>query len=143
MTKQRLKPSPQADPNPEIAEALHRIVTDDTLACADAFTVARELRIRPLAVGETADVLSIRLARCQLGLFGYPGKQGWQSAGVTTMDVPAGLEEAISEARGPDGHLSCAVAWLLADRFGAPRMQVGWVAERLGIKIASCQLGAF
>jgi hypothetical protein len=135
--------SSQSGPNAAIAAAIREHLTDGNLPCADAFAVAAKERVTARSVGEAADMLSIRLARCQLGLFGYPGKKGWVGAGVTVLAVPEGLEAAITAARDPDGHLTCVAAWRLADRFGTSRMQVGWIAEQMAVKIVSCQLGAF
>ncbi len=137
------QPPPDITPDAAIAAAIRDALTEEKLACADAFAVARALGVEPLAVGQTADLMEVRLARCQLGLFGYPGKHGWQAAGVETLDTPVGLEGAIGTACQPDGYLACAQAWRLAGDFGISRMQIGWVAERLGVKIAICQLGAF
>ena len=142
MTQQPVSSSRSA-PNAAIAAAIQEHLTDGNLDCADAFAIALNERATPRAVGENADMLSIRLARCQLGLFGYPGKKGWEGAGVTILAVPEGLEAAITAAKNPDGRLTCVAAWRLADRFGVSRMQVGWIAENMAVKIVSCQLGAF
>ena len=42
-----------------------------------------------------------------------------------------------------DGRLTCAVAHQLAERWGFTLMEVGKVANSLGIKISKCQLGCF
>ncbi len=44
---------------------------DGKLPCLVAFKIANELRVSPAEVGETVDLLNFRLAKCQLGLFGY------------------------------------------------------------------------
>lgn len=135
--------SPRPVPDSTLSAAISSRLSDGKLNCADAFAIATQTDTEPIEVGEAADALSIRLARCQLGLFGYPGKQGWSTSGVAALAVPEGLEVAIVEACSPEGTLPCATAWRLADRFGIPRMQLGWVVEQLGIKIVACQLGAF
>ncbi len=42
-----------------------------------------------------------------------------------------------------DGRLPCAVAFKIARKLEVPPKQVGEAANRLNIKIASCQLGCF
>ncbi len=134
---------PDVAPDATIAAAIHDALTEEKLGCADAFAVAQALGVKPSAVGQTADLMRVRFTRCQLGLFGYPGKHGWQASGVEALDTPDGLEAAIVAASRSEGHLACAEAWRLASEFGISRMQIGWVAERLSVKIASCQIGAF
>lgn len=52
------------------------------------------------------------------------------------------LEKAVKEASA-DGRLSCKKAFEIADRLGAPFIEVGKAADALDIKIAACQLGCF
>jgi len=42
-----------------------------------------------------------------------------------------------------DGYLSCPVAWKIAKEYNVPKIAVGETADRLGIRIANCQLGCF
>ncbi len=130
-------------PDEDIVEAIQARLADGMLACASAFAIAHDLEVEPLTVGKAADVLQIRLNRCQLGLFGYPGKQGWDNSNVAALPVPYGLPEALTSAKDAAGHLSCAKAWEIASEFEISRMQVGYLADKLGIKITPCQLGAF
>ncbi|HUU37914.1 MAG TPA: hypothetical protein VMW46_06910 [Candidatus Desulfaltia sp.] len=53
------------------------------------------------------------------------------------------LEQAIRSAVDSDGRLSCHKAWDLADRFRISRILVGYVTDKLMIRIHDCQLGAF
>jgi len=81
----------------------------------------------------------VRLARCQLGLFGY----GEPKSVVTPAEAVAPeLERAIQEGL-ILGRLPCAVAWAIAARFEMPKLHVANAAERLGVRIWECQLGAF
>jgi hypothetical protein len=106
--------------------------------------VAEELACPPMVVGETADALAVKLTACQLGLFGYPGHaKGWVAADVGEQTVPDGLEEALRDGRDGQGEIGCAALWRLAEGFGVSRLHVGFVADRLGITIRRCQLGAF
>lgn len=142
MTRQPKLPTPYA-PTPEITTAIQTHLTDGKLTCQDAFAIAAQAQVAPGEIGQAADTLGTRLSRCQLGLFGYPGKQGWHDSGVADLPVPEGLQSAIAEMVDEDRHLMCAQAWILADRFGISRMQFGWIAENLKVKFVTCQLGAF
>ena len=42
-----------------------------------------------------------------------------------------------------DGYLSCPVAWKIADEAKVPRIAVGNITDRLGIRVANCQVGCF
>jgi hypothetical protein len=135
---------PDLKPDETIAAAIRARLEAGRLTCSAAFAVAEEVGCPPAAVGEAADVLTIRLTRCQLGLFGFPGHaKGWEAAGVASLPVAEGLEQAIREHEGGQGNVACEDLWIVAARFGASRMQVGYLADRLGIPIRPCQLGAF
>ena len=129
----------------EAVEAAIRVrLEEGRLSCPAAIDAAAELNLPASEVGQAADALRVRLTRCQLGLFGYPGHaKGWAAGGVTTLSVPAGFEDALRSACDGEGRLGCAALWREADRFGVPRLQAGFVADRLGIPIHHCQLGAF
>jgi hypothetical protein len=122
-----------------IAAAIERRAKNGELRCAEAFRIAEELGVAPLAVGQTANELDVRLARCQLGLFGH-GPQ--KSITEAAEEIPPDLEQAIREGL-ILGRLPCAVAWAIAARFGMPKLHVANAAEGLEVRIAQCQLGAF
>jgi hypothetical protein len=42
-----------------------------------------------------------------------------------------------------DGYLACPVAWKIAKDAGVPKIAVGEIADRLGIRVTDCQLGCF
>ena len=135
---------PDARVDERIAEAILARLVDGRLPCDAAREVAEGLGVAPIEIGRTADQLRIRLTRCQLGLFGYPGHaKGWESAGVARRAVPEGLEEALLAARDERGEMSCERLWREAARFSVERLHVSYVADRLGIKIRECRLGAF
>jgi len=54
----------------------------------------------------------------------------------------ARLESAVKNAL-KDGFLPCSVAWKIAGDIAVPRIAVGAVADRLGIRVTDCQLGFF
>ncbi|MHB8769945.1 MAG: hypothetical protein ACYC7J_03025 [Syntrophales bacterium] len=123
-----------------IVAAVRANLAAGELACVAAERIAAELGVTMAEVGRTADLLEIRIGRCQLGLFGYdaPGGRTVQPAAA----VEAGLEAAI-RAGLADGRLSCATAWKIAGDRKLPRMEVCSACEKLKIKVKPCQLGAF
>ncbi len=128
-------------PAAAITAAIQARIQDGKLPCAAAFAIAAEHEVAPRTVGQTADVLNIHLTSCQLGLFGYPGHaKGWSK--VAEAPVPDGLEAALRAAAG-GGPLACGQLWALAAELGVSRLQIGYVADQLEIKITPCQLGAF
>ena len=62
---------PGESPDPVIARHIKSRAGDDGLPCAAALEIARELKVAPLEVGKTADLLDVAIIECQLGLFGY------------------------------------------------------------------------
>ncbi len=109
------------------------------LPCAVAFRIAEELGTTPLAVGRAADALGVRLVRCQLGLFGYgESKSVVEPANEVTPELEQAIQEGLIL-----GRLPCPVAWAIAARFRMPKLHVVNAAEKLGIRVSQCQLGAF
>ncbi len=127
-----------------IAEAIRRhLDSEGMLPCAAAFRVVEELGVEPLAVGQTADEMGVRLNRCQLGLFGYgPKAEGRHKVVQPAPVVEPELAQAIHD-RLQEGRLACLAAWEIAEEMGIPRMTVSTAAEALEIRIIRCQLGAF
>ena len=123
----------------QIKAAVQERAAEGKLRCAAAFRIAEELGMSPMVVGKAADDLGVRLERCQLGLFGYG-----ESKSVVTVaeEVLPDLEQAIREGL-ILGRLPCAVAWAIAARFRMPKLHVANAAEKLGVRIWECQLGAF
>jgi hypothetical protein len=122
-----------------IAAAIREQDQEGKLPCAAAFRIAKALGVSPLAVGRTADEVEFRLVRCQLGLFGYGERK---SVVEPAEEVAPALEQAIREGL-ILGRLPCAVTWAIATRFGMPKLHVANAAEKLGIRVGQCQIGAF
>lgn len=123
----------------DVRERLEKAAQAGTLSCAAAFKLSADLQKPPAEIGKAADLLGIRLVKCQLGLFGYaPEKKIVHSAAA----VDPALEGAIRAAL-QDGRLACRLAWELAERFRMPKMNVSAACEALGLKVKPCQLGAF
>jgi len=109
------------------------------LPCAVAFDIAGQLDTSPAAVGEYADQLKLDLVKCQLGLFGYkPNKRIVKPVDVVVPELAAAIKNELVNDR-----LPCKSAWKLAKKIGVRKMAVSGACETLGVKIKSCQLGAF
>ena len=126
-------------PNPEVAKAVQEAAEEGQLACARVFEIASASGVSPSEAGKTLDLLKIKLAKCQLGLFGHSPERSIVKA---AEDVSAPLESAIKD-RLVDERLPCARAWEIAEEMNLSKMDVSCAAEALKIKIKPCQLGAF
>ena len=123
----------------QIRAAVRAKSADGTLRCADAFRIAGELQVAPHRVGSAANELKVHLSRCQLGLFGYgEGNSIVKPAGEVSPELEQAIREGLIL-----GRLPCPVAWAIAARFGMPKLHVSNAAEKLGLRISGCQLGAF
>ncbi|MBN1938478.1 MAG: hypothetical protein JW843_02760 [Candidatus Aminicenantes bacterium] len=136
---------PDLKPNPVLIDKIELIKeTDGTVSCAAAIALAERANVAPEEVGRTLDALAVRLSRCQIGTFGYPGHaKGWTISGADREPEPEGLRAALQEAAGPVKQVSCPTLWDIAEKFHISRMRVGYAADRAGLKINGCQLGAF
>ena len=128
-----------AKANPKIADAIRQKASKGKLACAVAFKISGDLSVTPAEIGYTLDILDIHINKCQLGLFGYLPEKRIVKPDESPSDE---LEGAIRESL-VDGRLPCKASWDLADKFKLGKMKISAVCEGLGIKISSCQLGAF
>ena len=136
--------APGAKPDARLAAEIRGRVLGGTLSCAEAFAVAEGTGAAPLDVGSTADVLKVKLSHCQLGLFGYPRRgKGWDRRGGGLGQAPDGLEAAIKRRAGREGRVTCADLWEMAELYGIPRILAGDAADRIGVRVVECQLGAF
>ncbi|MFQ6122271.1 MAG: hypothetical protein ACE5LA_04345 [Dehalococcoidales bacterium] len=53
----------------ELEDKVKSSLVDGKLPCAIALKIAKELKVSPLEVGRTANRLSIKISKCQLGCF--------------------------------------------------------------------------
>jgi len=126
-------------PNPDVAKAIREGAESGQISCAKVFKIASESSISPSAAGKTVDLLKIKLAKCQLGLFGYaPGKSIVKPADKVSSELEAAIRGHLVDER-----LPCARAWQIAEELNLKKMDVSSAAETLKIKIKPCQLGAF
>ena len=133
------KHPPHEKPDAKIAAAVQEALSEGKLACAVAFHIAAQLNTTPQEIGKAADLLDVKLAKCQLGLFGYQPQKKIVKAQTTSHQelldaIQAGQEE---------GSLACQRAWQIADQFNMGKLAVSNVAQGLKIKIKDCPLGAF
>ncbi len=133
------KHEPEAKSDPVIEARIRELAKEDAVPCAVAFEVVKELGVAPLEVGKTIDLMNYRLIKCQLGLFGY--KSGNRIIKPVSPDNPK-IEDAIKN-RLVEGRLPCKTAWEIAEQFDVHKMKISSACEAMGIKIKSCQLGAF
>ncbi|MEW6671552.1 MAG: hypothetical protein AB1427_07600 [Thermodesulfobacteriota bacterium] len=126
-------------PDKAIQKEIQSHMKDNALACAVAFDIAKLLKVTPDRIGQTADLMNIKLAKCQLGLFGYPSKN---KIVEPAADIDPQLSAAVRSGL-VGGRLPCRNAWEIASRLGVSKMTVSSTCEAMKIKIKPCQLGAF
>jgi hypothetical protein len=126
-------------PDVKIENEIRSRIKADTLPCAVAFKIASDLEVSPAAVGKTADLIRLHLAKCQLGLFGYTPEK---KIVIAKPPEHPELENAVNAVLA-DGRLSCRAAWEIAERLNVSKMSVSSACEYLAVKIKPCQLGAF
>ena len=85
------------------------------------------------------DLISYRLVKCKLGLFGYkPDKKIIKSVKTANQNLKNTITDNLVE-----GKLACKIAWDIASRFNVNKTTIGGICEDMNIKINECQLGAF
>jgi hypothetical protein len=129
-------------PDDRIAAAINARQADSRIACAQAEEVSIELGVSMAEVGVNVDLLELRIAKCQLGLYGYSTTKPHGAMIDDVSSVSVELEGAIKGALG-DGRLSCASAWKIAADLKIAKMDVTAACDFLKLKIKPCQLGAF
>jgi hypothetical protein len=123
----------------ELKQEILKQTKDNNISCKAAEKISQSQN-RPLGeIGVAIDMLNINIAQCQLGLFGFDGKQKRVPAAASvTSDLEAAIRESLD-----NGRLSCLAAWNIADRLKIKRLDVCAACEKLQIKVKPCQLGAF
>ncbi len=133
------KHDPDVRPDPLIEKEMRKRGANQEISCALAFEIAGGLGVGPEAVGLSADVLDIRLVKCQLGLFGHkPGNKIVTAENASNQEVTDAVNGASENHR-----LSCETAWRIAARFDLSKLTVSNVCQANGIQIKNCRLGAF
>ncbi|AOY58731.1 hypothetical protein [Desulfococcus multivorans] len=125
--------------DPRIAAALKTRIQEGGVSCAAAHAAASELGVSPGDVGRAIDLMELKIAKCQLGLFGYtPEKKIVKPAQTVSPELKAAIQKQVQ-----DDRISCKAAWDIADTLGIPRMEISAALEALSIKVTPCQIGAF
>ncbi len=125
--------------NIKLEEKVTSSLVGDYLPCAIAFKIAKELKVRPQEVGETADELGIRISQCQLGCFVV---EKATRPGLDDMEIATALAEGL-QAVMVNQQLPCSAAFEVGKNFKVSRKQVGDAATKLKIRLIDCQLGCF
>ena len=134
------KKHPEGTKVPEdLKQEILKQVTDNNIACKAAEKISQKKSTAMSEIGVAIDVLNINIAQCQLGLFGFDGRQKRVPAAATVApDLEAAIRAALVNKR-----LSCVAAWAISDKLGIKRLDVCAACENLQIKVKPCQLGAF
>ena len=133
------KHDPKEKPDPEITSAIMAHSGARQITCADLHKIATELKANPLDVGKTADLMNIKIIKCQLGLFGHsPESRVVEPAETVSPEMGQSIRDQSGE-----GHLSCEGAWKIAEQLQTEKMDVCNAAEAMKVKIRFCQLGTF
>lgn len=133
------KHRPHLRPDTRIAKEINERCQNQAISCFRAFEIAERLNVKPMEVGRTADLMNIRLVKCQLGLFGYQPENKIVKAEETSNQA---LQDAVAESS-ENNRLTCENAWQIAGQLNVSKLKVSNVSQAKGIKIKSCQLGAF
>jgi len=114
-------------------------LVDGYLPCSIALELAGKLEVAPKAVGDVANKLEIRIINCQLDCFGL------EKTVRHALEGESINETVVEQIKGylVNGRLPCAVAFKLGRELGVSLEEIGDVANRLKIKMVSCQLGCF
>ncbi len=123
----------------ELKKEILEQVKNNGITCKKAEEISENMGFTLQETGQAIDILNIKIAKCQLGLFGYGETQKIvQPAKEIIPELKASITSALE-----DEKLSCLSAWEIAEKFNMSRMKVAAACEALQIKIKPCQLGAF
>ncbi|MBI4296007.1 MAG: hypothetical protein HY667_02680 [Chloroflexi bacterium] len=122
-----------------LEEEVTASLVEGSLPCAVAFKVARKLQVTPRVVGDVADTLGIRIVNCQLGCFIVEkAVHGDVDSLLVSETVMGRVKSSLI-----DGRLSCPAAFKVSRELKVARQEVGDAANKLRVKIVSCQLSCF
>lgn len=122
-----------------IAAALSNKMIGNSITCAQAHSIASQLKVKPQEVGVAMDLMEIRIQGCQLGLF---GKVKSKDSSAIDKEIKLKLLKEI-EAALVSGSLPCASAWKVSKNLGVEKLVLSDLCNKMKIKISACQLGAF
>ncbi len=122
--------------NEAAAAAAGKRIKNGRISCRAAHEAAEEAGVSPAVLGQTLDLLEVRIIGCQLGLFGNKG-EGAKPA-ENTLNLPEEIKSAADE-----NGISCLGLWKAAERSGRSKADAAAICNANEIKIHTCQLGAF
>ncbi|MCE5263218.1 MAG: hypothetical protein LLG97_06765 [Deltaproteobacteria bacterium] len=125
-------------PDERVAAAVREKAKGGKITCAEAERTGAGLGVALAEIGRTIDLLELRIARCQLGLFGYPDGKAIPPVATVDPELEAAIRKGLA-----GGRLPCKAAWEIAAGRKIPRMGVSSACEALKLRIKPCQLGAF
>lgn len=125
-------------PDPRIAEAVKREVSDGKITCSAAFKISRDLNAPPARVGTVIDLLSPNREMSARAVRLSPDVANRKTRGKRFTSIGRKYQRFT-------GGQPVAVCFELeiAKKLGLAKMDVSSACETLGIKISSCQLGSF
>ena len=123
----------------ELEEKIVSSLVKDRLSCPVALNIAKDLKVNPKQVGDTANKLEKKVANCQLGFFKFEKPSHDELVGT---QLNKALAEEI-EASLVNDRLACAVAFKIGQNLNVTLKEVGDTANKLNKRIVSCQLGLF
>ena len=125
------KHDPNIKPDGSITSEILKHTQHAEISCDDAFQVAEILGVSANLVGMNADLIDVKLIKCELGLFGYRPRK---NIVPPQTEVDPELKDAILDAR-INGKLPCKIAWEIASRLNIPKMTPFSVAFMECLKI--------
>ena len=129
--------------SPEITDALKKKAVEGRISCAAVHAIARSFHMQPWKVGVQADLMELRLTQCILGLFGHEREnQGNRKNLNSHVHLSSELKEALLKQANDNG-ISCIECWGIARQLKLKPSHISSACEKMGIKIKSCQIGAF
>lgn len=135
----RAKHLDKMPPDTSLIDAVKLKAQDGKISCAQAFALADECSTDATHIGQAIDYLEIKISKCQLGLFGYgKGVKLAKPAETIAPELENALKRETTEKR-----IACKKLWEIADSLNISRLEAACACEKLGVKITSCQLGAF
>ncbi len=123
--------------NSIVAREITESVTNDCISCKKSHYISDNLVINIKTIGFNIDLLEIKINRCQLKLFGCSNSK---RKPIKIINSTLKLQILKKER---NGKLKCKDAWNIAEMMNIKKNHVSAACETLGIRISSCQLGAF
>lgn len=117
-------------------ERITAVITDGRIGCKELLAAAKAEGTSGEDARKTADRRNIKIAECQLGFFGWEGRE------VPAAEVTDTLKDCIQNAS-VDKTVTCRALWDCAASCGASRRDAGAAVDLLGLKARGCQLGIF